>query len=63
MGVAVVHRLGLDPGGEDRVADRVHTDVAAGNEGLELSWAVAQECKPSLLGRAETADDRADAAC
>ena len=63
MGVAVVNRVGLDPGGEDRVADRVHTDVAAGNESLELSRAMTQEFEPSLLIRAESADDRTDAAC
>ena len=43
MGVAVVHRLGLDPGGEDPVADSVHADIAAGNERLELRRAVTED--------------------
>ena len=63
MGVPVVHRVGFHPGSEDRFADRVHTDVAAGNERLELSRAVTQEPEPSLLIRAESPDDRTDAAC
>src|SRR5215207_1029387 len=36
VGVAVVHRFGLDAGGEDPVADGMHPNVAPGHEGLEL---------------------------
>ena len=62
MGVAVVHRFGLNPGGEDPVADGVHADVVAGNERLELRRAVAEEMQARKLVGAEAADDRADAA-
>ena len=62
MGVAVIHRLGFDSRGEDQLADGVHAHVAAGNECLELRWAVAQAVEARELIGAETADDRADAA-
>src|SRR4051794_40383885 len=57
VGVAVVHRFGLDAGGEDPVADGMHPNVAAGHEGLELRRAMVQEREARKLVGAETADD------
>ena len=62
MGVAVVDRVGLDPGGEDPLADGVHADVAARNEGLKLRRPVAEQIEARELVGAEAAHDRADAA-
>ena len=62
VGVAVVHRLGLDQGGEHVVADGVHTDVLSRNEGLELRCPVGQERQAIGLLWAEAAHDRPDTA-
>ena len=62
MGVAVVHRVRLDRSGEDGRADRVHADVAAGNESLELRRTVAQAIQPRELLVADAAHDRSDSA-
>ena len=62
MGIAVVHGLGFDPGGENAIADGVHTDIVAGNERLKLSRTVAEKIEAREMVGSEAADNRTDAA-
>src|SRR5271170_5462961 len=57
MGIAVVHGLGFDPGGENASADGVHTDIVTGNERLKLSRTVAEKIEAREMVGSQAADN------